>query len=479
MEKRYVKTAYTGFCLFMGLIFTHAIGSTEEYSKLKEIGQEHILQYWDVISEEQKGELAYQIDRLDIDTFYAQRQSVLNAGVSTEQEISPFKDYHLAGSQEDIELGKQLIAEGRVGCLIVAGGQGSRLGFDGPKGIFPVTVVKNKTLFQIFAEKVLAAGRQVNQKLLLAIMTSSLNHTETVNYFEQNDYFGLDRSQIFFFSQTDLPFLDEQGNLFLESPSKIAAGPDGNAPSLKHFVEQGIWLDWYEKGVRYLNYVQIDNSLADPFDAELVGFHHRQQAEVVIKCVTRENPLEKVGVIVRNRGQVNVIEYSEISSEERDARDDGGALRHICSNISLFSFKMDFVKEIAEKHYANFPFHKAWKAVKYLDEQGESKMSEQPRAWKFEKFIFDLLPYAKDVKALLYPRELCFAPLKNASGPDSIEDVKKALQRFDRRVIREISGIAPSEDQVFELDFQFYYPTSELLNKWKGKALPKDSYIEP
>lgn len=479
MRKRYLTTAYTGLCIFMGFMTAPSNTFADGSAKLKEIGQEHILQYWDVLSTEERAGLMNQIDQIEVQTFRAQRNSVVCPEEHSDQSLSPFKDYHLSGSEEDFLLGKQLIADGKVGCLIVAGGQGSRLGFNSAKGLYPVSVVKNKNLFQLVSEKVAAASVQANRKLFVAIMTSSVNHEETVSHFKEHNYFGLDPSQIFFFSQTDLPFMDSKGDFFLETPSKIAAGPDGNAPSLKHFVGQNIWSDWYEKGVRYLNYIHIDNPLADPFDAELIGFHQRQGPNLVIKCIKRNDPLEKVGVILRNNGQVNVIEYSEISEQERLGRNQDGSLKHMCCNISLFSFSMDFVKEIADNYYAQFPFHKAWKAVKYLDENGVTKTSVEPRAWKFEKFIFDLLPYAKDVKALLYTREECFAPLKNAKGPDSITDVKAALQRFDRSTIAKITGIEPEEGKVFELDAQFYYPTQDLLNKWKGRALPNESYIVP
>lgn len=447
-------------------------------AKLKEMGQEQILQCWNLLSTREQEDLLLQIDQLDVQTYFTQRRSI-NSDNQPEQNLTPFKDYHLSGSEEDLAVGKQLIAEGKVGCLIAAGGQGSRLGYDGPKGKFPATLVKKKSLFQLFAEKVLAASIQADRQLPLAIMTSSVNHEETVSFFEQNGFFGLEPAQVFFFSQGDLPFLNSQGNFFLETPSKIAAGPNGNAAALKHFVDKTIWVNWYEKGVRYLNYVQIDNPLADPFDAELAGFHHRHQPQLVIKCITRDNPLEKLGVVLRNHGEVQVIEYSEISPEERDARDTSCSLKHLCGNISLFSFKMDFIKEIADQHYQHFPFHKAWKAVKYLAENGETKISEEAQAWKFEKFIFDLLPYATDVKALLYPREVCFAPLKNAKGSDSIVEVQAALQRYDRQTIAKITGIMPSVDKIFELSPQFYYPTQELLARWKGKPLPDQSYIEP
>lgn len=413
-----------------------------------------------------------------IDSIEAQRLLITQKD-QPQGKLTPFLDYAKTGSSENKQLGKQLIAEGKVGCLFVAGGQGSRLNYSGPKGIFPVTLVKEKSLFRLFAEKILAAGKAAEHPLFAAFMTSPGNHEETVRNFEENDYFGLDPSQIFFFSQKEIPLLDQNGNLFLETPDKIAMGPDGNAASIHQFVIQGIWEKWYEKGIRYITFLNIDNALGDPFDAELIGFHHSQQPDVVIKCIARENPQEKVGIILKNDGAINVIEYSEISPQDRDERKGDGTLKHLLANISAFSFKMEFVRGIALNHYGEIPFHKAWKAVKYLTADGETKMAEKPMAWKFEKFIFDVLPYAQSVKALLYPREECFAPLKNAIGTDTIVEVQNALQRYDRQVFSHISGTEPPASQLFELDPAFYYPTPDLLTKWKNKPLPETPYINP
>jgi UDP-N-acetylglucosamine/UDP-N-acetylgalactosamine diphosphorylase len=448
-------------------------------AKLTQIGQEQLLQHWDALSAVEKKNLSQQIEALDIATFNDQRKQMKESDSLPGQGISPFLNYQKSGSLQDIDIGRKAIAAGQVGCLIVAGGQGTRLNYTGPKGLFPVTVIKNKSLFQLVSERVLAAGVQANRPLFMAIMTSPTNHDETVKHFEQNRYFGLNPKQVFFFSQEELPLLDQKGDLFLETPSKISTGPDGNAASLKHFVDKGVWSKWYQQGVRYLVYLHIDNPLADPFDAELIGFHKRQQSDLVIKCIARQDPKEKLGVIVIKNGKPDVIEYSEIIAEERDARDPDGALKHPCGNVSMFSFKMDFVRDVANRYYDQLPFHKAWKAVKYLTPEGETKTADKPMAWKFEKFIFDILPYASSVNTLMYPREVCFAPLKNATGPDGIDDVKKAIQNYDRIVFAKITGNTSSSSTTFELSPQFYYPTQTLISKWKGKQLPETGYIEP
>lgn len=445
-------------------------GFAPPFQPLKEIDQIHLIDFWDLLSEDEKGQLSKQIEQLDSSQLFELKNLILDDEHKIEETIQPFRQFATRESHEDFQAGLQILSAGKVGCLIVAGGQGTRLGFEGPKGLFPVSLIKNKSLFQIFAEKALAAGRQIQRPLFLSIMTSSGNHDQTVKFFENHLYFGLNPEQVSFFSQDDLPLLDQNGNLFLETYGKIAVGPDGNAASLKHFFHHGIWADWKQRGIEYLTFVPIDNPLADPFDAELIGFHCRKGGDLAIKCIRREDPQEKLGVIVEKNGKVGVIEYSEISREERDAVDQPPFLRHLCGNISLFSFKMDFVRSVAEKYYEQLPYHKAWKIV--------PSISEKKGAWKFEKFIFDVLPFAQEVHALIYPREECFAPLKNKEGADSLESVQAAIQKRDIQIFTKVTGLEP-EECLFELDPQFYYPTPEMLQRWKGQPLPACSYIEP
>ena len=444
------------------------------FEKLTSIGQQQLLRCWNVLTETEQKQLLDQIQHLDIEEFSSLQHHLLFKTVPQKNYLNVFHDVFIKGSQSDQVTGKKLIAQGQVGCLVVAGGQGSRLRFDGPKGMFPVTVIQHKSLFQLLAEKVLAAGKEAQRALPLAIMTSPSNHEETIHFFSAHRYFGLQEEQVTFFSQGELPLLDRQGNLILESPGKIAEGAEGNGTALQRFMENGVWNKWVQQGVRYLNFILIDNPLADPFDAELVGFQHQQQADLVIKCIERFDPDEKVGIIVENNDKIEIVEYSEFPKEELQARDSEGALKHRCANISLFSFTMDFITGVP---YDHVPLHQAFKAIKYLDENGVTKMSDTPIACKFEKFIFDLLPFANLVRVLIYPREECFAPLKNASGPDSMMTVQEALQRYDRMIYEKISDRhAPTKP--FELSPQFYYPTLELLERWQGKELKEGGYIE-
>jgi UDP-N-acetylglucosamine/UDP-N-acetylgalactosamine diphosphorylase len=439
---------------------------------LSNIGNKVLIKHWNTLDVSQKQSLFAQLQKIDISTLRLQQQ-MLHDSEFKQRHISPFTHFSESGNEINKNIGLELISKGLVGCLIVAGGQGSRLYIDGPKGICKVTKVRKKSLFQLLAEKTLAASKQVQRKLPIAIMTSPLNHVDIIAFFEKNHFFGLDQKQLSFFQQETLPLLDEQGNLFLESKDHLSEGPDGNGGALQNFFKNGIWNNWYSQGIRYLNFILVDNALADPFDAELIGFHQQQNSDVIIKCIRRKDPEEKVGVIAQENGKTTIIEYTELSPEDRLALNSEGNLLHPLANLSLFSFKMEFVKLAAK---ASPILHKTFKAAKHLGKNGYVIKPEQPMAWKFEKFIFDILPLASKVHALIYPREICFAPLKNATGNDSYETVADAIEKSDRRVISTISGSQWNESPL-EISQEFYYPTKELLNKWKKIKQTHTGYI--
>lgn len=440
---------------------------------LSTIGSTSLSKQWKELDPSKKSHLLSQLKGIDIPTLHAQKLLINEQEIKSHQ-IYPFTHFAKSGNENDRRAGEEAISQGLVGCLIVAGGQGSRLRIEGPKGICAVTKIRKKSLFQLFAEKTLAASKKAGTNLPLAIMTSPLNHHDTLAFFEKNAFFGLEQEQITFFPQETLPLLDQNGHVFLEAPDTLAVGPDGNGGALHLFFKNGIWKKWYTNGIRYLNFILIDNPLADPFDAELIGYQRRQNSDVVVKCTSRKNPEESVGVLVQKNEKAAVIEYSELSEQERNAKSSDGSLHHLLANLSLFSFKMDFIKQIAK---TQMPLHKAFKAVKFLDNTGRTVQAEKPMAWKFEKFIFDILPLASKVDALLYPRETCFAPLKHFSGTDSFETVGDAIQQRDQQIISEISGI-PCTIAPLEISQEFYYPTPELLAKWKGKAITQSGYLD-
>lgn len=435
-----------------------------------------LFRFFSGLSEEEQKQFLKQLS--DIDPVYLEMQTNLvhSSLIVKDENFYPFEEFTFAGNADHREYGEELIREGKVGCLLLAGGQGTRLKIQGPKGCYPVSVVKEKSLFQLIMEKVKAASAQAGVRLHIAVMTSPDNDRETREFFEKNDRFGLDSEQVDFFVQTALPFLDKDGNLFLEKPSTIARGPDGNGYSLIRFAEAGILEKWKEKGIEYLHVIPVDNPLADPFDPELLGFHVKNRTEISMKCTEKTRPDEKVGVLVKTDNGYRVIEYSELSSEEQEARRDDGKLKHCCANLGLFCFSLRFIDRIRHDGCL-LPLHKAWKSAKRVNEKGTSETTAEPSAWKFETFIFDWLQFTEKVGALIDSRAECFSPIKNFSGPDSPETARAALIAKDRRTIEKLTGLA-APNFLFELDSAFYYPDSALTEKWKGKSF-ETNYLEP
>jgi len=446
---------------------------TDIYHHVDSLNQPQILEHWESLTSEEQSRLVAQIEELHPALLH-KLQETLHFGKEMEEETSSLKKYLICGSKKNRTIGHKLIASGKVGCLIMAGGMGTRLRFDGSKGMYPITSVQKKSLFQFFSERIKAAGRLYDRELPVAIMTSSLNDEQTQQFFKQHQNFGLSPNQLDFYEQGNLPFLNQEGDLFLDRPGHVADGPDGNGDLLHHFYRSGIWKKWKDQGVEYINIVLIDNPLADPFDPEFVGTQHVEGCDILVKGIKRTDPHEKMGILVRIKDKVHVVEYTEMPSNDMKATLPNGDFKYPCGNLSLLSLKMDFVENIV---CIDLPLHKAFKALPFVDQMGKRVHPDQPNAWKFEKFIFDIFPYGA-VEVILYPREDCFAPLKNCEGNNSPETVHEALQEFDRKVFFAVTGVEPP-NRSFELDPQFYYPTEELIKKWRGRSLPDEDYVVP
>lgn len=427
--------------------------------------------YWGILNADYQKVLENQLQELDLEVLKNQRELIFNLSDISSSSFDSFDQFATSGNRECESIGQHLIKNGQVGCLLLAGGQGTRLRHSGPKGTYPISVIKQKSLFQLCAEKVRAASKWANRPLRLAIMTSPENDEETRFFFQKNDFFGLQPSQISFFVQNSLPFLDPQGKLFLKSPFEISMGPDGNGTSLLALAKSGILDQWVQEGIKYLNVILVDNPLAIPFDAELVGFHLLQEADITLKCTEKFQPEEKVGVLISQNGVTTVVEYSEMSTAEKNERRENGKLKHCCANLSLFCFSIDFIERMAHEN-KTIPLHKAWKAASYLNDASITEQSAQPIAWKFETFIFDWLVHTEKVAALLYPREQCFAPLKNSKDSDSPRTVQQSIQEREREILRNL-GLTPPEFP-FELSAEFYYPTPEFLLKWMNTPIRSD-----
>lgn len=377
--------------------------------KLKLLKQDSILDHWSQLNEQQREALLKQVELIDPETFKLQQQLIPETPVHPS--FTPFTKYEMCGNIVDKELGKSLIDSGKVACIIVAGGQGTRLGFDGPKGTFVIPGIE-KTLFQLHAKKIRGPA---------AIMTSPSNDHSTKQYWKENNFFRL--KEIEFFQQAQLPILNDEGNLFLENQGLIAFGPDGNGSVYLNLFESGILPKWQKRGIEIIQIIIVDNALANPFDDELIGYHVRKKAEITLKSTMRRDAEEKVGVLVASENRVKVLEYSELGDNREG---------DFASNLSYMCLDINFFSKIASKQ---LPLHKAHKKVPFWDSKAHKQsLPQSPNGWKFEKFLFDVIPYATAVEALIFPREECFAPLKNATGPDSPHTVSEALQKELKRL---------------------------------------------
>ncbi len=403
--------------------------------RVYQAGQGHVFRFWDELTESSRQKLLSQLAKIDFDLLeYFYMHLIKNSNVKSHQlSLEPVECITLPKSQEEEqkfararEVGEQALREGRVAAFLVAGGQGTRLNFPGPKGKFPITPVKNKSLFQLHAEKILALSRKYGKTIPWYIMTSATNHDETVEFFAANHYFGLNSPDVYFFQQAMVPALDENGRLILDAKDHIFTNPNGHGGSLSALKESGALDDMRRRGIDLIFYFQVDNVLVKICDPVFLGFHLTEQAEMSAKVVAKEDPLEKVGVFGRINGRVGVIEYSDLSDEEKVARNPDGSLKYRWGNIAIHVLNVEFVEK-ENRGGLRLPWHRAYKKIPYLDEQGQLIYPEEPNGYKFETFVFDALGDAERCVILEVKRKEEFSPVKNARGVDSPETARRDM----------------------------------------------------
>jgi UDP-N-acetylglucosamine/UDP-N-acetylgalactosamine diphosphorylase len=403
---------------------------------LKKHYQSHLLAFWEQLNPAQRQDLCAQIEELDfseIDRWID--KYILNpapAAVPADFSPPPFYALNPASPEQKskyaqaIEFGRELISAGKVAAFVVAGGQGTRLGFDGPKGNFPISPVENKTLFEIFAEMVAAASEKYRVTCPWYIMTSPLNHAETEKIFRSNDYYGLDEKNIFVFQQGTLPSFDFEGRILLADKDSIACSPDGHGGSLKALYKSGALEDMKRRGVEFISYFQIDNPLINIFDPLFIGLHALDKAEMSSKAVIKTGPEEKVGVFALVDGRVAVIEYSDLPDELSEKRNPDGSLAFELGSIAIHIINRSFVEKLDVGGFA-LPFHRAVKEIPHINGQGNFVEPDSPNGVKLESFVFDALPLASKSIILETLRSEEFAPVKNAAGIDSVESSREMI----------------------------------------------------
>ncbi len=401
--------------------------------RLEAIGQGHLLTFRDRLDEASIVRLLEQIESIDLERVPEWvDQYVLNKPpVHMPKTIEPPPTYPASGKGWDraqaMATGAKLIGAGKVAAFTVAGGQGSRLGFDGPKGCYPAGCVTRKPLFACLADWIIAAERRfcpAGVSIPWYVMTSPANHDATREFFEANDYFGLSAADVMFFSQGMMPSFDmTTGKILLAGHGEIAMNPDGHGGSLKALVESGAIADMRERGVEHISYTQVDNALTRVIDPVFIGLHagaEDSSGEMSSKMVAKAGPSEKVGVLVKGDGKVQVIEYSDLPEDLANETNPDGSLRLNAGSIAIHVLGVSFVERLNEGGRFGLPFHRAEKKVPHVDlGSGQAVSPSAPNGVKLETFVFDALQMCERSIVMETERVEEFAPIKNAEGNDS------------------------------------------------------------
>ena len=403
---------------------------------LQEHSQSHLLAFWDHLAPDQRQNLLTQLSSLDwpkIDDYVA--DCVKNPpSVKLPADLAPPEFYPARPKNrrqqgkytQARELGEKLISAGKVAAFVVAGGQGTRLGFDRPKGDLPITPVKNKTLFRIFAETIAAAANKYRATCPWYIMTSPLNHAETAEIFHRNDYYGLDPDDIFIFQQGTLPNFGLDGRILLADKGQIATSPDGHGGSLKALYNSGAVDDMKRRGIELVSYWQVDNPLINIFDPLFIGLHALDKAEMSSKTTIKTGPYEKVGNFCIADGRLTVIEYSDLPDDLAEKTNPDGSLAFRLGSIAIHIISRAFVEKLNAKGLS-LPVHRAVKKIPYIDPEGNPVEPDKPNGVKLETFVFDALPFAENPIILETIRSEEFAPTKNLTGTDSVETTRQMM----------------------------------------------------
>ncbi len=425
--------------------------------------QSHVLRHLDGLSPSARASLFAQLQDID----FALLAQLLRGGGDAPidfETLQPAPFVRRGTDSTDARAhGEALLRAGKIAAFTVAGGQGTRLGWKGPKGTFPATVVTGKPLFRVFAEQLAAAEKRWSCAIPWYIMTSPLNDADTRAFFRDNNWFGRNPADTFLFPQGTMPSVTFDGKLILESPSSLAVNPDGHGGAIRALNESGALEDMTARGIAHLSYFQVDNPLNRVVDPVFFGLHARSthsSGEMSSKMVSKREASEKVGVFCVNAGKTVVVEYSDMPAALTNAIDAAGALRFIAGSIAVHAISVEFLAQLARGGDGGsfaLPFHRAKKKVPYwCDEQHCAHEPSEPNATKFEAFVFDALALTRTSLVLEADRVEEFAPIKNATGSDSaasshqIQSNRNAgwLEQFGVTVARRPNGDADARIEI-------------------------------
>ncbi len=401
---------------------------------LKKYDQEHLLRHYNTLNENEKKILLDQIKNIDFELVKSLYDSTNRELEYKETEISPIEyldKYKLNEEYKHYEaIGKKAIKEGKLAAVTMAGGQGTRLGHSGPKGSFDLGLETKKSLFEILCDSLKEEGEKYGVNIPWFIMTSKENNDQTIEFFENNKFFGYQKDKnLFFFTQGELPMMDTEGKILIDENKMIKLAADGHGGTYEALVKKGMLEKMKQLGVEWVFIGGVDNCLAKMVDPVLMGLAIDKKVTVACKSVVKANPHEKVGVFCKKNGKPNVIEYSEINDEMAEAVDKNGELLYGESHILCNLFNVSAVERMGANP---LPYHVANKKAKYMNEDGEIVEPTSPNAYKFEAFLFDAFSAVDEMAVLRVKREEEFAPVKNSDsvGVDCPKTARELYKKF-------------------------------------------------
>lgn len=395
----------------------------EAMEKLKKYGQEHVLKYYAELPDEQRNTLIEQIDRTDF-TVIGQAAETGKRGT-----IAPIKAMTIPeidmGRERFERIGMEAVKAGKLGAVLLAGGMGTRLGSDAPKGMYDIGISKPVYIFQRLIENLMKVVEKAGNYIQLFVMTSEKNHDATVEFFKEHDYFGYDKDYIAFFKQDMAPAADFDGKVYMEAKDSIATSPNGNGGWFLSMKKSGL-LELVEKrGIEWLNVFAVDNVLQSIADPVFAGAVLEGGYSVGSKVIRKVNPQEKVGVMCTEDGRPSIVEYIELTEDMLTQRDENGEYAYNFGVILNYLFKVDKLVNLLER---KLPYHKSAKKIPYINEAGELVKPEEPNGYKYEQFILDMIQMLDSCLPFEVVRGKEFAPIKNKTGVDSVESARELLR---------------------------------------------------
>lgn len=401
------------------------IEMTEVKQKLEKYGQSHVLRFYDELSENEKQDFLKQIMDTDLSVVAQYGKKADARG-----EFTPIrtmqKDEIETRQDEFRKIGADAIREGKTAALLLAGGMGTRLGSDNPKGMYNIGLTKEVFIFQRLIENLLDVVNEVGSAPRLFIMTSEKNNDATVAFLKEKKYFGYPEEKVSFFKQEMAPACDYDGHLYLEEKGKLATSPNGNAGWYSSLIKAGLDQIIRKEGIEWVNVFAVDNVLQRICDPCFIGATIDAQVECGAKVVRKAAPDEKVGVMCLEDGRPSIVEYYELSDEMMEAKDEKGEPAYNFGVILNYLFKVEALDRIVRQ---SMPLHVVEKKIPYLDENGNFIKPTEPNGYKFEQLVLDLIHMLNSCLPYEVEREKEFAPIKNPTGVDSVESARELCRK--------------------------------------------------